>query len=389
MKVIDVMSDVYQGTASYVDSWVREVALNLDRNMYLGVFGDHSVARYVASILLELGFDKLVFIANTCLESHLDNIPVINSDRLSVEKVEGVLLCSMSNPAKQDMILKSSGVKIPTWGIKHGRTLCTEPRFNPVSPSQIQDLKNKYSQDVFFVIGNGPSLNITPPEKISGGVKLAGNGIILKEKFQPDYYFMLDYVCMKSWPELIAQLSCPIIASAHLFEDVTNAHYEGKMNNYKNIVFHQVTNAPRSEYLDILKHGAFTGDTIICTMIQFGVHMGAKKIVILGVDNNYSKLEEGKHHFCEDYHEEVFLPFGKDVAQDWEKRHRSGIEKAIAQAERMGVTVVDATPVNNNLTVKKVQFKTFCDPKSFSHPLVEEGAEYQIQGSRPSPANPD
>ncbi|MBV2127874.1 6-hydroxymethylpterin diphosphokinase MptE-like protein [Arsukibacterium indicum] len=343
-------STIFRETQQRIASWLHNCADQLTLSMSLGIFGDHSFARYIASELKQQGFNKITFISSNCSSSKLDDLPVIKPADEQLAALNAIFLGSMALPQSQQKILEDNGYNGAIFAVPDGQTMCTEPRFDPTDKHALAALKNKHKGETFFVIGNGPSINATPPEQLKDGIFMAGNGILLRTEFRPDYYFLIDSICVDAWQPIIESLTVPILAVSHLAE---------RMQGINNTLFYPVSYQTELADLNPADTGFFSGNTIICPMILFATYMGAKRIVILGVDNNYSKLATKNYHFHKDYYKNTDLVIDESTGKNLELRQQTGILHAVRTAQSMGVEVVDATPVDNNLGLVKADYHQF------------------------------
>lgn len=341
---------LFEHTRLCIAVWLDQSCQGLSNSAKLGIFGDHPFARFIASSLRERGFENLFFISSNYKQPQLDGLAVLTPDALLRMKPAAIFLGSMAMPETQKSVLEQAGYFGSTFAIPNGKSLCTEPRFDPVDRTALKQLHNKHKGETFFIIGNGPSLNSTPPEQLKQGICMAGNGILLRDEFKPDYYFLIDSICVDAWQPIIETLDVPIMAVSHLAE---------RMQGIANTLFYPVTYKMELDELNPAQHGFFSGNTIICPMILFATYMGAKQIVILGVDNNYSKLGVKNYHFHKDYYKNTDLIIDQNTGVNLELRQQIGILHAVDIAQKHGVDVVDATPVDNNLGLVKTDYGRF------------------------------
>ncbi|MDR6983927.1 hypothetical protein J2X32_002569 [Rheinheimera pacifica] len=342
--------DIFRHTRYCIADWLNSCCAKLTPSAQIGIFGDHPFARFVASSLQNIGFKHITFISSNYAFPQLDNFPAIKPTDVTQLALDAIFLGSMAMPQTQKRMLDDIGYTGITFSIPNGQSLCTEPRFNPVDGTTLQALHNKHKGETFFIIGNGPSLNTTPPEHLKKGICMAGNGILLRDEFKPDYYFLIDSICVDAWQPIIETLDVPIMAVSHLAE---------RMQGIANTVFYPVTYKMDLGELNPAQDGFFSGNTIVCPMILFATYMGARQIVILGVDNNYSKLGVKNYHFHKDYYKNTDLIIDQNTGVNLELRQQIGILHAVDIAQKHGVDVVDATPVDNNLGLVKTDYGLF------------------------------
>lgn len=346
------MSKIYQATTTAIEDWLQSLMLELVPQTAIAVFGAGPYARHIAASLTQHGYHKMYFLLSEPRLSHLDGCPVISLTQLAEHGIETILAGSMAEPLAQQHALDIAGSTLPFYYLQGGELLCSEPRYNPCNQQQLEELRNKHKGETFFIIGNGPSLNLTPPEQISNGVCLAGNGIILRQDFVPDYYFLLEERALEHWQQRIQTLQTPKLLASHLHFQ----HAQVQHNNAHELIYFPACFRSDTDNVDPYQFGIPSGGTIISSMLYFAVYMGAKQAIIIGVDNNYQGAQQ-QTHFAPGYYTEQRKPWTEDKALIIANRQKQGILRAARVAKANGVNVYDATPVKNNLGIEKIDFK--------------------------------
>ena len=350
-------SHIYEETRQAIDQWLASVFSQLSASQTIAVFGAGPYARYLVQWLKTKGIKQVLFVVTVPRAASLDDTMIISLAELQEHQVDVILAGSLANPAGQQLALQQLGIKLPFYALEGGAFLCSEPRENPCNLAQLTALKGAHQGQTFFAIGNGPSLDQTPPEAIKTGILLGGNGILLRKNFIPDYYFLLDEEALEIWGSQIEALTCPKLIPSHL-------HFQyglGPDRIYFPACFQYKNN---NSIVDPYQLGIPSGGTIISTMLHFAVYMGAKRVVLIGVDNNYCGDHKQTHftpNYCSDYYAKLYPRLEDKEAKRLALIHSSGILKAANLAKMNGINVVDATPVVNNLGLNKVKFADFID----------------------------
>lgn len=192
-----------------------------------------------------------------------------------------------------------------------------------------------------FLIGNGPSLNQTDLEALSGEVTFAVNGFFLKSKdlgWKPTFYVVEDHLVAEDRAQWINEFKGPI----KLFPAYLGYMFEQS----EDTIFYN--HRPRKSY----PHGfdfsleadkiTYTGCTVTFSMMQLAAYFGFKEIYLIGVDASYvipDDAKEGKdysvgvldmqsddpNHFDPDY-------FGKGFR--WHDPQVDKMVEAYAEARR-------------------------------------------------------
>lgn len=173
----------------------------------------------------------------------------------------------------------------------------------------LESLQNKHNAERVFLIGNGPSLDKTPLDRIKGEYSIGLNGIndiYSKTSWRPSYYVLLHEEFEKNYDKYLAtnlnsKIEC-ITLSCHRakFSERKNIHYVKKEKlKYNSVVggahFHELDQEEvRSMKLRELYH--FWPDDIseciytyhsMFAVIQVAIHMGFEEIYLLGCDLGY------------------------------------------------------------------------------------------------------
>lgn len=200
--------------------------------------------------------------------------------KLSLRLKQNLFVRIMSYPL---INLKKERLKRKFFKSEHGKYLRT--------------LKDKYKGKRCFIIGNGPSLNITDLDKLSNEYSFAPNKILYLLNhtiWKPTFYLCADldgYTMvkdeLKKYPDLntFVDIRCKGRTSktTHFFYSYGKYH----INRYR------VDDIHISE--DISKY-VYTGYTVTFTAIQLAVYMGFKEIYLLGCDHNYAVKVDSHGH---------------------------------------------------------------------------------------------
>lgn len=336
---------IFKRTRKAIEDWLQSDLKDYPKDTRIAVFGAASYARFIAETLPKLGYDNILFTVSYPRFRTLDGLEVMSIWDLEASGVELVLSGSLSNTEGQrDFIREEGGVQLPFLGIADGKTLCVEPREDRCDPARLASLHNRHEGERFYVIANGPSLNETPPEAIADGIRLAANGIVLREGFCPDYYFMIDQVGIDLWESQVLTLEAPVILASHI---------DGLHQREDSLYRFPVCFSVSDEAIDPYEAGVPVGGTVVNAMMYFAAYMGASEIVIIGLDNNYHGQQT---HFSEAYRPKSFPELTDDMKDWWAKRQAKGIWATVEVLQKRGVRVMDATAVDNRLGLERCPF---------------------------------
>lgn len=152
---------------------------------------------------------------------------------------------------------------------------------------QLAKFKNIHNGKTVYIFGNGPSLKDINLDKFKDEITFASNKIFLLFDFftwRPTYYTVEDDLVLKQNKKQIYGLEVKNILFPY-----TSILYLKKLskiiyfNFFQNSFFDAMpkfSNNPIS--------GLYWGGSVIYTQIQLAAFMGAKKIILLGVDFNFN-----------------------------------------------------------------------------------------------------
>ncbi len=155
--------------------------------------------------------------------------------------------------------------------------------------------KKKHINQKCFIIGNGPSLNISDLEKIRGFTTFGCNSIFALYGYtdwRPNYYCAFDPVFCKNEMNTCKEIEKKFGDSDAIFTSIFNGVFSYRElipNLYflKNInwFLKKSDNAPFSE--NVIEE-LYVSGSVTYIMLQLAVYMGFKEIYLLGMDFSYS-----------------------------------------------------------------------------------------------------
>ncbi len=212
---------------------------------------------------------------------------------------------------------------------------------------KIYDLKDIYSGQSCFIVGNGPSLRISDLDKIQNqNIKSFGcNGIwsvFGKTKWRPNFYFMSDVFAIRTHVGNESLLSV-------LKEECDGVFLRCGLETNKllkdNIyLFNQIYSSDDKDisFSNNCEKLVYIGYTVTYVMIQMAIYMGFSTIYLLGIDHFYStEINNGIIELkdCEDH--ATFLNEGKDVYDIYHTT--KAYQSAKQYADDNGITIINAT----------------------------------------------
>lgn len=157
---------------------------------------------------------------------------------------------------------------------------------------KLKAYKNIHQNEMCFIIGTGPSLNMKDLETIKGEYSFSVNSIILSfsdTSWRPTYYVIQDKYGYEKLKDAIQAAHMPVI-----FNGISDKTMTPQMNmeyvpyplnllDHGKIIPKHITKFSN----DIFKV-VYAGHTVVYSAMQLAVYMGFTEIVILGVDCDYS-----------------------------------------------------------------------------------------------------
>lgn len=160
-------------------------------------------------------------------------------------------------------------------------------------PDKIKLFKNCNNGKRCFVIGNGPSLQVTDLNKLNREITMAANeiwNIFDETDWRPTYYFCVDARATEDLLSHIENMNLPNIFLNYRmkkYEKRSHPEYYYLMQDgYKVFLFNDKTIHISK---DISKYFS-NGGTVLFAAVQFAIYTGIKEIYLLGVDFNYSHI---------------------------------------------------------------------------------------------------
>lgn len=195
-------------------------------------------------------------------------------------------------------------------------------KFNKTKYSKaLRELKNMHSNEICFIIGNGPSLSYEDLDVLHKNkvVTFAFNRIYLifdKTKWRPDYYISQD--------EKILIRSVDQINDMNLDYKFIPLNYKYYFDvDIKGAKYFKIIPSEKGKYHfsdDISKYVGNSG-TVVFTATQLASYMGFKKIYLIGVDHSFNKYrndngdilidKKSKDYFIDDYNKDkndLYIP---------------------------------------------------------------------------------
>jgi len=161
--------------------------------------------------------------------------------------------------------------------------------------SDLTRFKNIHLGEVCVIIGNGPSLNVTPLKELGNNYLTLGSNKIYRYPYTPNYYSVID-------KEMLA--TClPLPKDFVPDEMFLRAEYGLDGNN----PIYPIVAAGFS--LDI-NNFIVMGGTVTYALLQIAYFMGFQTVLLVGVDHHYPKTSNyGNHKFTADkYDPDHFKP---------------------------------------------------------------------------------
>lgn len=223
------------------------------------------------------------------------------------------------------------------------------------SASRLEWLKNRHAGEACVIVCNGPSLNNMNLDWLKTQTTIGLNKIFLgfhKFGFYPRYF-----VCVN--PTVIAQ-------SSEEIKKINSVKFIGNRGS-NDVIEDALTYAintlqPPERFCKDISKGVREGGTVTYAALQIAYYMGFKRVVIIGMDHNFSyegkpnesRIMQGAdtNHFIDNY-------FG--YGQSWDNPDLAKSEQSYQIARDIfaadGREIIDATLDGKCQIFKKVDYR--------------------------------
>ena len=216
------------------------------------------------------------------------------------EKSDDILLQEYNNvvatlPTRAPIYLPTEKISLPdrVAGVKRVKHIY-DNTLSTVHADRLRALREKYKgHDRAFIIGNGPSLNLTDLSRLKNEVTFCVNSFFLKTpelSWEPTFYVVEDH--------LVAEDRADQINSFHGPTKLFPAYLAYCLDEDENTIFYN--HRPRVSYphgFDFSKDAAkitYTGCTVTFSCMQLAHYLGFKELYLIGVDASYELPKDVK-----------------------------------------------------------------------------------------------
>ncbi|WP_145171957.1 motility associated factor glycosyltransferase family protein [Rubripirellula lacrimiformis] len=216
------------------------------------------------------------------------------------------------------------------------------------SSHQFRKMKGQWEGETVVCVGNGPSINQTDLRCLDGAKVIGTNrAYMLLDQFSPSEFCLAiqDNQRMVELESDLQRLSCTLLfGNLYFTPDSVPAEWmlAGRANQFCYLpyvdwvhdegVIRPVANFSPGFSSDPTKYVHY-GYSIIFSAIQFAAYFGAKRIVCIGIDMDFSQ----GNSFSKDV-KNIFEPFR------YEQHAKPNFELMHAHLASVGVELVNATP---------------------------------------------
>ncbi|MEJ7785323.1 MAG: 6-hydroxymethylpterin diphosphokinase MptE-like protein [Solirubrobacteraceae bacterium] len=211
---------------------------------------------------------------------------------------------------------------------------------------RLAGLRQRYAGRRCFIIGNGPSLQLTDVSRIKGEVSIGSNSIFLlfeETGFMPTFLTVEDNLVAEDRADTLNAVRGP----TKIFpRDLSYCLVRDDDTVYVNFI-REYDDFPR--FSDRFDQFAYWGGTVSFLNLQLAYHLGCNPIYLIGFDHSYSvpSVDESavitsdaddQNHFHPDY-------FGKGMR--WHDPQVPRMERSLQESRRFlesrGTTIANAT----------------------------------------------
>lgn len=246
----------------------------------------------------------------------------------------------------------------PLWSLIHARTFDSNVRH---MAERLESLKNRYTGERCFIMGNGPSLNLMDLELFSQDYVWGLNKCFLlydRISWRPHFYTAVD---SRVVPDIAVEISEEIEKlKDNTFFFPVNFREQGLLPSAQNVFWYLEVTADDSK----LPEGMFSSKvaswvssvgTVTIAALQLAVHLGFNPIYLVGCDTSYQlpttvHFENGKSYNLISTEDDDLNHFDPAYFGKGSKWHQPRVENMIfhyqqakAACDFLGVAVFNAT----------------------------------------------
>lgn len=256
-----------------------------------------------------------------------------------------------------------------SWYGIYRATLWPSARFHPWRRESLRNLKRYkdiHRGERCFIIGNGPSLNLTDLSLLENEFTFGMNRIYLmfpELGFSTTYYLSINSLVIEQCAEDILNLQVPRFLSWRSRDLIKNAlHNDRELPTEPPLSFLHTTYTGQ-KFAHDARERLWEGATVTFVAMQLAFHMGFRQAILIGVDHNFTttgkpnttiiSTGDDPDHFDKEY-------FGKGFRWQLPDLATSEMAYRKAQENYLGANreILDAT-VGGKLTIfPKVAFET-------------------------------
>jgi hypothetical protein len=222
-------------------------------------------------------------------------------------------------------------------------------------------LKDKHKGKRCFVIGNGPSLQISDLDRLKEEITFASNKIYLafdQTDWRPTYYTVED--------PIVAENNTEKINSLKGFIKILNSGLKQILNSDRSTLYINVIVEPLSDdpsfSINPFK-GSYCGQSVLYMDIQLAFFMGFSEIYLIGVDFNFhlpATATKSKEILISNGEINHFHPDYRNPGETWYTPNltyqKKGFEKAKVVLDRHNVKIFNATRGGKLEVFQRVNF---------------------------------
>jgi hypothetical protein len=222
--------------------------------------------------------------------------------------------------------------------------------------NKMRKLHNKFMNKRCFIVGNGPSLNVSDLELLSNEITFSSNGIykfFSKTSWRPTFWVWSDNNLLKIYPDAInnlkdnPEINCIVSSRCkNLISNINNDVYYF----FEEIKFILDCDKSIVSFSKNASRCIGYGGTVTYCAIQLAIYMGFNKIYLIGVDHQYSKVIDNKGILhtninIQDYPPELTETTNAKQSQPVKYLHIStkAYREAKKQASKLGIEIYNAT----------------------------------------------
>jgi hypothetical protein len=145
---------------------------------------------------------------------------------------------------------------------------------------QLEQFRNIHAGETLYLLANGPSINLTPWNRLKGERVMCMNRFYIKFpelEFTPDYLVCIEETVLNRFSKDFGQLKLPVFVNWRC------------RTHIKNVLYLKESFDIHPKFQPDIIHPANACGTVTCMCLQLAYFMGFQRVVLLGLDHSFKE----------------------------------------------------------------------------------------------------